>query len=84
MSGVERGEARAMSDVMKPSGDPLPPLSAFPATSPCLKVCLLDVGQECRGCRRTLAEIGAWSRMTLDARRAVNQRIGFRGHDERR
>jgi predicted Fe-S protein YdhL (DUF1289 family) len=47
-------------------------------------VCLLDVGQECRGCRRTLAEIGSWSRMTLDARRAVNQRIGFRGHDERR
>ena len=77
MSGVERGQGRAVSD-------PLPPLSAFPATSPCLKVCLLDVGQECRGCRRTLAEIGSWSRMTLDARRAVNQRIGFRGHDERR
>lgn len=84
MSGVECREARTVSDVTKPSGDPLPPLSGFPATSPCLKVCLLDVGQECRGCRRTLAEIGSWSRMTLDARRAVNQRIGFRGHDERR
>ena len=59
--------------------DRVPPLSEFPATSPCLKVCLLDVGQECRGCRRTLAEIGAWSRMTLDERRAVNQRLGFRG-----
>ncbi len=84
MSGVECGQARAMSDVMKPSGDPLPPLSDFPATSPCLKVCLLDVAQECRGCRRTLGEIGGWSRMTLDERRAVNRRIGFRGHDERR
>jgi predicted Fe-S protein YdhL (DUF1289 family) len=79
VSGVECGEARAVSDLTNPT-----PLSAFPATSPCLKICLLDVGQECRGCRRTLAEIGGWSRMTLDERRAVNRRIGFRGHDERR
>ena len=77
MSVVERGQGRAVND-------PLPPFSAFPATSPCLKVCLLDVGQECRGCRRTLSEIGGWSRMTLDERRAVNRRLGFRGHDERR
>jgi len=76
---VERREARTVSDVTNPT-----PLSAFPATSPCLKICLLDVGQECRGCRRTLAEIGGWSRMTLDERRAVNRRIGFRGHDENR
>lgn len=60
------------------------PSTAFPATSPCLKICLLDAGQECRGCRRTLAEIGGWSRMSLDQRRAVNARIGFRGHDENR
>ncbi|WP_206044423.1 DUF1289 domain-containing protein [Gemmatimonas groenlandica] len=59
-------------------------LSAYPATSPCLKVCVLDMGAECRGCRRTIVEIGNWSRMTLDERRAVNQRIGFRGHDEKR
>ncbi|QJR38237.1 DUF1289 domain-containing protein [Gemmatimonas groenlandica] len=42
------------------------------------------MGAECRGCRRTIVEIGNWSRMTLDERRAVNQRIGFRGHDEKR
>ncbi|WP_345785838.1 DUF1289 domain-containing protein [Gemmatimonas sp.] len=59
-------------------------LSIVPATSPCIKVCVIDLNGECRGCRRTLAEIGGWSYMSLDARRAVNQRIGFRGHDEQR
>ena len=58
--------------------------SAFPTTSPCIKVCIMDLNGECRGCRRTLAEIGGWSYMSLDERRAVNQRIGFRGLDERR
>ena len=61
-----------------------PSLSAFPATSPCIKVCVIDVHGECRGCRRTLAEIGDWSYMSFDERRAVNQRVGFRGHDENR
>lgn len=40
--------------------------------SPCVKLCLLDpeVGL-CRGCYRTLGEIGAWSGMSPEARRAV-------------
>ncbi len=63
---------------------PNPAIAAFPATSPCLKVCILDMGAECRGCRRTIHEITGWSRMTLDERRAVNARLGFRGHDESR
>jgi len=63
------------------SDSPVPP---FPTTSPCIKVCVIDLRGECRGCRRTLAEIGAWSTMSPDQRRVVNQRVGFRGHDESR
>jgi len=38
--------------------------------SPCNKVCTLDpITASCIGCGRTLAEIGAWSRMS-DAERA--------------
>lgn len=59
-------------------------LSNWPATSPCIKVCQLDLEQRCRGCARTLQEIAKWSTMTLDERRAVNARIGFRGFDENR
>lgn len=62
--------------------DPSP--SAFPTTSPCIKVCVIDVSGECRGCRRTLTEIGQWSYLSLDERRVVNARVGFRGHDENR
>jgi predicted Fe-S protein YdhL (DUF1289 family) len=56
----------------------------FPDTSPCIKVCQLDLDDRCRGCGRTRAEVGAWSYMTLDERRAVNARLGFRGHGEHR
>lgn len=59
-------------------------LPSWPATSPCIKVCQLDLEQRCRGCARTLPEIAKWSTMTLDERRAVNARIGFRGFDENR
>ncbi|MBY0488829.1 MAG: DUF1289 domain-containing protein [Gemmatimonadaceae bacterium] len=55
-----------------------------PATSPCIKVCQLDLDGRCRGCGRTTQEIARWSYMTLEERQAVNARIGFRGHDERR
>ncbi|HZD62233.1 MAG TPA: DUF1289 domain-containing protein [Xanthobacteraceae bacterium] len=38
--------------------------------TPCNKVCTLDpISASCIGCGRTLAEIGAWSRMS-DAERA--------------
>lgn len=70
-----------------PSGhSPATPVdvAAFPATSPCIKVCQIDLQQRCYGCGRTLAEIAAWSGMSLDERRAINARIGFRGHTEHR
>ncbi|MFV0473159.1 MAG: DUF1289 domain-containing protein [Pikeienuella sp.] len=40
--------------------------------SPCVKICLIDPQSGfCIGCHRTGAEIGAWSRMTPEARRAL-------------
>ncbi|WP_353268441.1 DUF1289 domain-containing protein [Gemmatimonas sp.] len=60
------------------------PLESFPPTSPCVKVCQLDLHERCYGCGRTRNEVARWSTMTLDERRAVNRRLGFRGHDERR
>jgi predicted Fe-S protein YdhL (DUF1289 family) len=56
----------------------------FPATSPCIKVCQIDLQERCYGCGRTLSEIARWSAMSLDERRAVNARIGFTGHREHR
>ncbi|MFO1466502.1 MAG: DUF1289 domain-containing protein [Steroidobacteraceae bacterium] len=32
--------------------------------SPCVNVCLLDERQFCLGCRRSLAEIAAWSSLS--------------------
>jgi predicted Fe-S protein YdhL (DUF1289 family) len=55
-----------------------------PAVSPCIKVCQLDTQGRCYGCGRTRDEIARWSTMTLEERRAVNARLGFRGHGEHR
>lgn len=55
-------------------------VTEFPVESPCIKVCRLDGAQRCFGCGRSLDEIAGWSRMSADQRRAVNERLGFRGH----
>lgn len=40
--------------------------------SPCIKICVVHPESRlCTGCLRTIDEIGAWSRMTPQARRAV-------------
>ena len=40
--------------------------------SPCNKVCRMDANAGwCEGCFRTLTEIGAWSQLTDNDRRAV-------------
>ncbi|SFR42101.1 hypothetical protein SAMN04488005_1733 [Yoonia tamlensis] len=40
--------------------------------SPCVKICVIHPASRlCTGCLRTIEEIGEWSRMTPDARRAV-------------
>ncbi|MCU0617932.1 MAG: DUF1289 domain-containing protein [Gemmatimonadaceae bacterium] len=63
---------------------PSPLAETTPSTSPCIKVCRLDAQDRCYGCGRTRWEIASWSTMSLDERRAVNARIGFRGHGENR
>ena len=40
--------------------------------SPCVKLCTVHPAEGlCIGCLRTVAEIGAWSKMTPEARRAI-------------
>ena len=40
--------------------------------SPCIKLCVVDPAtRQCMGCHRTIDEIGAWSRMTPDARATI-------------
>lgn len=40
--------------------------------SPCIRICEMDQTTGlCRGCKRTLEEIGGWRKMTDDERRAV-------------
>lgn len=40
--------------------------------SPCVKICVVHPESRlCTGCLRTIDEIGAWSRMSPEARRSV-------------
>jgi len=43
--------------------------------SPCISVCVLDDRDCCKGCRRTVAEIARWGRMSADEQWAVIARI---------
>lgn len=44
--------------------------------SPCIGLCILDPGTGyCKGCFRTIEEIGAWLGLDEDARRAVLVRV---------
>ena len=44
--------------------------------SPCVKICTYDPGSGlCRGCGRTLEEIGAWYSMADSERRDVMARL---------
>ena len=45
--------------------------------SPCTGVCRLDDDEVCLGCRRSVSEIAAWSRMTDPERRAVIERLSL-------
>ena len=40
--------------------------------SPCIKICVIEpTSRLCTGCLRSIDEIGAWSRMTSEARQEV-------------
>jgi predicted Fe-S protein YdhL (DUF1289 family) len=56
------------------------PFPAFRAIlSPCTGVCSLDDAGLCLGCRRTAAEIAAWTLMDDEARLRVMERLASRG-----
>ncbi|PZO03905.1 MAG: DUF1289 domain-containing protein [Hyphomicrobiales bacterium] len=45
-------------------------------SSPCIKACMLDpVSKLCQGCGRSLDEIGRWSHLSEDGRRAIMARL---------
>ena len=46
--------------------------------SPCIKVCEVDANGICRGCLRTLAEIGAWRDASDTERRAILAAVAAR------
>ena len=47
--------------------------------SPCVQVCAVHpTARICTGCYRTIDEIGAWSRMTPEARRAIMDELPSR------
>lgn len=40
--------------------------------SPCVKICVIDATTGlCAGCRRTVAEIAQWTRLTAQERRRI-------------
>lgn len=42
------------------------------ASTPCINICEIDpVSQLCRGCLRSLDEIGAWGRLSEPVRRRI-------------
>ena len=44
--------------------------------SPCIKVCIMDLDtHRCRGCYRTLEEIGRWGAMTDAEREAIMAKL---------
>ena len=51
-----------------------------PVPSPCINVCRIDPGSGlCTGCRRTLDEIAAWSRLDDAGKRIVWAQLPARG-----
>lgn len=47
--------------------------------SPCIKICVIHPQSRlCTGCLRSIDEIGAWSRMTPQDRRAVMDQLDAR------
>ncbi len=55
--------------------------------SPCIRICVVHPATRlCTGCLRSIDEIGAWSRMTPEARRNVMEALPERAslHKQRR
>jgi predicted Fe-S protein YdhL (DUF1289 family) len=50
--------------------------------SPCIKICRYDSKGVCFGCRRTLNEIGDWSKYTNEQKQAVIDQLSSRTNVE--
>jgi hypothetical protein len=50
--------------------------------SPCIKICRYDSSGVCFGCRRTLDEIGDWSKYTNEQKQIVIDQLGSRTNVE--
>ena len=50
--------------------------------SPCIGVCALDIRDVCIGCYRSAAEIGAWSVLSNEEKRAALERADRRYREE--
>jgi len=52
------------------------------ASSPCIGICTLDEAEYCVGCRRHIAEIAGWLRMSEQERRRILEELPKRyiGH----
>jgi predicted Fe-S protein YdhL (DUF1289 family) len=49
-----------------------------PVPSPCIDICRLDAQGLCIGCRRTIGEIGEWSRASEARRREIVRGLAAR------
>jgi uncharacterized protein len=49
-----------------------------PVASPCIDICRLDAQGLCIGCRRTIGEIGEWSRASEARRREIVRGLAAR------
>ncbi|MBM7066576.1 DUF1289 domain-containing protein [Actibacterium sp. 188UL27-1] len=64
---------------MSDKNDGVPVWTRDEIESPCIKVCVIHPAERiCTGCLRTMDEIGAWSRMTPEARRAIMDELPSR------
>ena len=69
-----------VSDVVSPPPEPAPAPAPVRPRSPCTNVCRMDEATGwCLGCRRTLAEIAAWSKMDEADREQVWLQLPARG-----
>jgi predicted Fe-S protein YdhL (DUF1289 family) len=53
-------------------------------TSPCINICTIGADGYCNGCRRTLAEVAGWTRMSAEQQWAVIRAIAAREESNER
>jgi predicted Fe-S protein YdhL (DUF1289 family) len=57
---------------------PFPPSGQSAVQTPCVGICLMDRSGLCRGCARTLEEIGCWTSLSASERIALMEQLPAR------